>query len=290
VIGDLDDSELLKREAAAADIVIHAADADCVPAARAIAEGLAAGHSDENPGFWIHVSGAGILTWYDRQQNRFGEAPLKEQEYRDIDRLLTLPEQADHRAVDEVVQAANSRSVRTAIVCPPTIYGHGRGPVNRESLQVPLLVQFSLENNFVPIASPGLAEWDHVHIHDLTAVFLKLAEATLDASKAANSEIFGKNGYYFVESGAHKWADVATRVARELRGQGVVPECPARQLPIELFAQPDEVLKYTWAANSKGISERAKQYLDWSPKGITLDEDISRVVRRVVEQAGKHTT
>lgn len=36
---------------------------DNVPSASAIAKGLAAGHSKEKPGYWIHISGTGILQW-----------------------------------------------------------------------------------------------------------------------------------------------------------------------------------------------------------------------------------
>jgi uncharacterized protein YbjT (DUF2867 family) len=51
VIGDLDDSNILEDEAAKADIVIHTADAsDHEGAAKAIAKGLASGHSKEKPG------------------------------------------------------------------------------------------------------------------------------------------------------------------------------------------------------------------------------------------------
>lgn len=52
---------------------------DHVPAAKAIAKGLAEGHSEENPGYWIHVCGTGMLQWYDWDNNRYGQDPLPEQ-------------------------------------------------------------------------------------------------------------------------------------------------------------------------------------------------------------------
>lgn len=39
--------------------------ADDVPSAKAIAKGLAAGHTAEKPGSYIHISGTGLLTWVD---------------------------------------------------------------------------------------------------------------------------------------------------------------------------------------------------------------------------------
>jgi hypothetical protein len=37
--------------------------ADNIPSAKAIAKGLAAGHSADKPGYWIHLCGTGILQW-----------------------------------------------------------------------------------------------------------------------------------------------------------------------------------------------------------------------------------
>ncbi|KAJ5765775.1 hypothetical protein N7520_005334 [Penicillium odoratum] len=61
VLGDLGNSAPLERESAAADIVLHAS--DHAGAAKAIAAGLVAGHTKENPGYWLHTGGTGILTF-----------------------------------------------------------------------------------------------------------------------------------------------------------------------------------------------------------------------------------
>lgn len=37
--------------------------ADDMPSAKAIAKGLAAGHTAEKPGYWLHVCGTGMLQW-----------------------------------------------------------------------------------------------------------------------------------------------------------------------------------------------------------------------------------
>jgi hypothetical protein len=57
----------------------------------------------------------------------YGEAPTME--YNDLDgveKLTNLPDSAFHRDVDKVVLEAglqNADRVKTAVVCPPTIYG-----------------------------------------------------------------------------------------------------------------------------------------------------------------------
>jgi hypothetical protein len=94
-------------------------------AAKAIAKGLASGHSKENPGFWLHTGGAGILCWETmRDDNKLGE--WSEREYNDwtaVQDLVNLPEDAFHKNVDTVVLSSGNEAVKTAILCPPTIYG-----------------------------------------------------------------------------------------------------------------------------------------------------------------------
>lgn len=147
VIGDLDDSALLEKESAEADIVLRVshhmtvfvikfpitnkpdtADAsDHEGAANAIAKGLEKGHSKEKPGYWLHTGGTGILTFHDTDRNVFGEGSDKVyNDWDGVDELLNLPEHAFHRNVDRVVlETAKAKGdvVKTASVCPPTIYG-----------------------------------------------------------------------------------------------------------------------------------------------------------------------
>ena len=128
VLGNLDDSELLREEAGKADIVLHAADAsDHESAAKAIAAGMAAGHSRENPGFWLHTGGTGILTFTDANSGKLGEWTDKEyNDWSGVEELTHLPNDAFHRNVDRIVLEAGEKEgdgVKTAIICPPTIYG-----------------------------------------------------------------------------------------------------------------------------------------------------------------------
>jgi hypothetical protein len=87
-------------------------------AAKAIAQGLASGHSEEKPGFWLHTGGTGILCWEDmRDDNKLGE--WSERQYNDwaaVEELTTLPEDAFHKNVDDIVLSSGSSSVKTAIL------------------------------------------------------------------------------------------------------------------------------------------------------------------------------
>lgn len=167
--------------------------------------------------------------------------------------------------------------MRTAILCPPTIYGRGRGPLNRRSIQVPGLARATLEKGFAPVIAPGKTEWDHVHVHDLSAFFVTLVEASRDASKNADPEVFGPRAYYFIESGTHVWSEVAKWIAEEAHRQGYLPAPLTKEATVEEVLQSTRA-GITWGLNSKGKAERAPKYHGWKGKGQSLKEAIPDVV------------
>lgn len=247
-----------------------------MPGASAISKGMKEGHSAEKPGYWIHVSGTSILTWYDTEHGRAGEAPVPEQVYhdiKDIKSLLTLPEQAEHRNVDIMVQDTISDAVRVAIVCPPTIYGKGAGAIKQRSSQVPNMVRSTLRLGYAPIVGKGKSEWDNVHINDLGDIFVKLVDATQDPSKNTNPEIFGLNGYFFTDSSVHVWADVAEMVAEEAHRQKFIAKPETRVISLQ-----EGVATPTTGLNSKSVGERAKKYLGWEPKEVPIKDTLTELV------------
>jgi hypothetical protein len=98
-----------------------------VGAAKAIVAGLVAGHTKENPGYWLHTGGTGILTWEDTDKNEYGNKSEHVcNDWDGVDELLNLPDHAFHRNVDQLVLEAAAKYgdvLKTALVCPPTIYG-----------------------------------------------------------------------------------------------------------------------------------------------------------------------
>lgn len=251
----------------------------------AIAKGLEEGHTPENPGYWIHLCGTSILTWYDQQNGREGEAPLPEQTYRDIDdveKIVTLPDDAHHRNVDILVQDAISDAVKVAILCPPTIYGKGSGPVNTRSIQIPDMTKAALKTGQGLVVGKGETEWDNVNIDDLADLFVKVLEATQDPRKNKNPEIFGTHGYYFASNGVHRWSVVTQWILEEATKLGYLSGVTAKSYSLkeaELVGGPSAP---SFGRNSKGIPQRAEKYLGWKPKGATLK---STIAATVVEEA-----
>jgi hypothetical protein len=176
VYGDLDSFDLIANESAKADIVGHFANCDHEGSANAIVKGLA---SKSTPGYLVHTSGTGILTVEDVTAGRYGVAnPKVYDDWDNVGEVTSLPDDAWHRNVDRIVLAASksSSSVNTAIVCPPTIYGPGRGPGNQTSDQWYLLGKAYIERGHAFTIGKGENMWTKIHVHDLSNLYLALVE------------------------------------------------------------------------------------------------------------------
>ncbi|CAK7268319.1 hypothetical protein SEPCBS57363_003032 [Sporothrix epigloea] len=294
VFGNLDSADVISEAAAAADVVLHAGNsADDQPSTQAIVDGLLKSHSASKPGVYIHVSGTGLLVWYDTKNKRFGQPPLADQTYNDyegVERLVSgMPEDAPHRDVDLIVlraAAAHPDSLRTAIVAPPTIYGHGRGPGNQRSMQVPGLAKYLLKKGYAPIAEgSGETVWDNVYVWDLSALFVRLVEAGLNPEQRDNTAgnkspggIFGTHAYYFAAAGTHRWSDVAKQLAASAVEQRFLASAEATNESLEMLLAEDapgsKGTRQTWAVNSHGEAVRAAKLLGWKPVGPSLKASI----------------
>ncbi|CZT17930.1 related to nucleoside-diphosphate-sugar epimerase [Ramularia collo-cygni] len=284
VLGGLDDSSLLEEEASKADIVLHAADAsDHEGAAKSIARGLAKGHSKEHPGFWLHTGGTGILTYFDSSADKLGEWEEKEfNDYSGVSQLTNLPDEAFHRNVDKIVLEAgvkNGDVVKTAIVCPPTIYGHGRGPVSGRGRQVYEMSKLILQKGYAPVIGQGKARWNNVHVHDLSDVFVLLVEAAVQ--KNLSDEIWGERGYFLTENGEHLWSDLSKLVAKKAADLGYINKDPKEQsLSKQEALDVAGFEAVSWGLNSRAKAERARKVLGWKPSRPSLEDEVEDILKR----------
>ncbi|KAH7196384.1 uncharacterized protein B0J16DRAFT_325900 [Fusarium flagelliforme] len=293
-IGSLDDSEVIKKAASEADIVIHTAESsDHQGAARAIGAGLQSTHSASNPGYWIHISGTGILCWYDMDNKRYGEGPLPEQAYDDlegVDKVTSLPDTAFHRDVDKIVleeAAKDPSAVKVAIVCPPTIYGTGRGPSNQRSRQIPGLAETTLEKGFGPIIGAGKTEWDNVHVHDLSSLLVLLSQRAASSTTENEEEIWGPKGYFFAENGTHKWSEISTLIAKEAKNKGLIESDETKVLDVDEAQEKLGFQALSWGLNSRGDAKRARKFLGWKPECESLEEWIPEAVQVEAKRLNK---
>ncbi|TKA82784.1 hypothetical protein B0A55_01800 [Friedmanniomyces simplex] len=307
VYGDLDSVDLITKEAERADIISNQprppplpdfANADHIPSAKALTAGLGAGqHSPTHPGFLIHTSGTGILLFTDIRAGTYGEASAKiYDDLENVSEVTSLPDDAPHRPVDKIVLAAGTEHgerVKTAIVCPPTIYGTGRGPGNQVSHQLPELCRATLTLGHGIQVGKGKSRWGNVHVRDLSRLYLRLVEEAAAGGSTAEWEgkpgVWGAEGYFFCENGEHEWGEIGGLVAKEAEKLGLIEKGQGvRSLGREEADRCTVWGSALWGANSRARAKRARAVLGWEAvEGVTIEGDVRGTLGREARVLGK---
>ena len=264
VYGDLSKLELLEAESTAADIVLHFASSDDEPAAHAIVAGAA---KSETPVYLIHTSGTGNLLWVDLNAKRFGEPGDKIwDDIADIDEIAHFSPEVTHAPVDQIALEARKSgpNAQPAVVCPPAIIGVGRGPVNQRSLQVPVLTELIRQQRRGFQVGAGKSAWSFVHVHDLSDVYLRLAEAAANGGQGAE---WGDQAFYFTNNGDLTWSDVAHHIVAILAARD---SSSLETTEIDISTPADikqlmEIMLGTLGCNSLSRGSRTRHVLNWSP-------------------------
>jgi nucleoside-diphosphate-sugar epimerase len=262
--------------AATADMAPDFANCDHEASAKAISKGLSQRSSRS---YWIHTSGTGILTWETIDKECYGEElPRVFDDMDGVGELTNQPDRALHRGVDKVVLAASAGNphVKTAIVCPPTIYGPGRGPDNQRSQQAYTGARCILEQGGGFMPGKGRNIWHEVHVQDLSNLYLLLGEAAVAGGGKAT---WNEQGYYLAENGAFAWGDVFKAMTKIAHGMGLLPSDECRGIEAsDLW----NILPYgplMWGTNSRGVSQRGKTLLGWEPVQKGLMQALPDIVR-----------
>lgn len=262
------------------------ANADHEGSAKAIARGLLS-RSSSTLGYYIHTSGTGVLLFPDMDRNTYGEASTKiYNDYDGIKEVTSLPDHALHRSVDKIVLEAGNSSpstVKTAIVCPPCIYGPGRGPDNQTSMQVPWLAKATLSQGHGVQVGEGKTFWTGVHVHDLSNLYLRLVEA---ASRGGEPATWGREGYYFCEAGDIIWGEVSKWVAEAAHKAGYIKTADVVSYDPKKVEEVQPHGTILWGANSRARAVRARKLLGWEPKNPWLKEEVPATVELQAKKLG----
>lgn len=221
----------------------------------------------------------------DMQRQVFGEhSDITYDDWEGIAKMITFPDDAPHRHVDKVVVAAdNGSTVRTAVVCPPTIYGPGRGPGNKRGHQIYELAKATLMLKHGVQVGKGEAVWTEVHVRDLSDVYVRLIDAAISGGGEAT---WGADGYYFTENGFFKWGDAARWVATAAHKQGFLQQDLVKQVSLEEADKLTPWGSLMWGANSRGKAIRARKVLGWVPKETSLKDEVDDVVASEAKEMG----
>jgi hypothetical protein len=273
--GEYDSREIITAAASEANIVIHNGNSDHEPSINALIAGLLL---QSSPTFLLHLGGTGIVADWKSDTHRGELNPKIWSDIDDIDAIWNLPDDALHRNVDKIIQAAAEKhgdKLHTAIICPPDIYGQGFGLARNQSVYFPTLYAESSKLGRTFYASSGTNTRSWVHISDLMTVYTRLVEAA--ANGGANAD-WGLKGYYFCGSQEANQYDLAVAAGKVLKKLGVVEEEEPKNCSLEVVGGMlgqygrDGIALYMYAANSRTRADRAGRVLGYKPVGPSIWE------------------
>lgn len=218
----------------------------------------------------------------DSDEGNLGEWSEKEyDDWEGVAELTGLPDHAFHRNVDKIVLEGTSKHsdvIKTALVCPPTIYGTGRGPVSGRGRQTYELAKLILDKQFIPIIGKGKARWNNIHVADLSDVYLLLVEAAVAGKNSPG--LWGGDVYYLTENGEHIWADLARFIGKRAHELGYTGSLQEDSLSKDAALDQAGFEAVSWGWNSRGKAQRARKVLDWKPSRRSIEEEVDEILER----------
>ena len=246
VVGDLDDAALLAKCSGEADAVVSAANADH----RASVEAMLAALANSNKAF-IHTSGSGIVA-----DCAGGE--LKDAVYEDDTPVDPKPARVERVAIINDIRAAAKKGVKTVVIAPPMIYGHGTG-AHRDSIQIPGMINAAKKHGGARYVGAGTNAWSNVHVEDLAELYL------LALQKAP------AGAFYYAENGENSMGELAAAIHAMLGLPGQAQSMSLKDAEKEygeLFAN------YSHGSNSRVRAVRARDDLGWQPMQPSLLDEL----------------
>jgi nucleoside-diphosphate-sugar epimerase len=181
------------------------------------------------------------------------------------------------------MSSANPQAIKTAIVCPPCIYGIGRGPDNQRSIQVYEAAKAILrrEQAFLPLKGENV--WHGINVQDLSDLYVLLAEA---AAAGGGKATWNEDGYYFAENGEFVWKDIFRDMAKIAQKLGLLDSDDAPSLSATELAEIHPYALIIWGSNSRGKAIRARQLLGWKPHRESLGEILLSIIKEEARALG----
>ncbi|KAI9903654.1 hypothetical protein N3K66_000183 [Trichothecium roseum] len=286
VIGDLDNSALLKKEAADASIILHLAATGHINSVKAIHQGLASRQSSSSA-YWIQVSGGSVLAADELASPSFVPGSASSNVFNDYDGvgdIQAIIRRHPTRAVDNYLldTVGSDASIKTALVFPPIIYGEGEGPSNRRSIQIPSLARATIGLGRGLRIGAGENRWGNVHVRDVGRIFALLAKAAAEGNNSKG--LWGKDGLYLTGIGEITFSDISSKVAAAAEQQGAITSSDVAELAKDEYDAHLPHGKVLFGTNARGAATRARKLLGWEPRELSLEDDIPRAT---AEEYGK---
>lgn len=248
VVASLSDGEVVATATREVDVVVNTAEADDADLVRNLVTPL------EGTGkLLVHTSGSSIVA--DDARGAFASEVV----FADDMPYTPMPHRVARIGVDHMVRVAGvSGGMRTAVICPTTIYGEGRG-WKRDSTQIPLLVRKSIERGAGVFVGAGKPIWSNVYLGDVLGLY------SLAIAKAPSASFF------FAENGEASWVQVAEAISASLGFGGRTEGWPLE----DAVAAVGGVAWVALATNCRVRATNARGLLGWAPNGPSLAEALA---------------
>jgi nucleoside-diphosphate-sugar epimerase len=237
ILGNIHDEQLLRNALLDADTVIHTAEsADDAFAAGLLVE-LLAGTGKT----LIFTSGSAILG---------GKEKGEVNDFRFTEDIPLQPrlEMASRVVVNQFIQQAALRGVRSIVIVPTMVYGKGIG-LKKDSIQLPALIGFSKEKGHGVYFGKGANRWSNLHIEDLADLYL----LAMEKAKAGS--------IYYAENGSATIKELAVKIS------DVFQLNEAQSVPVEDGVKQFGAIgaHFGFASSSYCCADKARSELGWRP-------------------------
>ncbi|KAJ4204133.1 hypothetical protein NW759_014970 [Fusarium solani] len=260
ILGSLDDGDIIRAAAAAADIVIHTATADHLPSAASVLDGIAERAKAGKSTIYIHTSGCSAIT--DGSDGGHASDTIYQDDKPET--IDSIADDAPHRAIDLAILKSRTElgaKAKISIVLPPVIYGLGKG--NRLSIQVPTMARFAVKHGYAGYVGGGKAVWGFIHVADLARGYMTI----LHYMESTSGDKVLKNPYFFIENEEeYSWERCAEEIGKALQEAGKIQDPTPRQVPSDLY----NYLFGEWSVAVIGQNARNRanrlRALGWKPQ------------------------
>ncbi|OBT77959.1 hypothetical protein VF21_04364 [Pseudogymnoascus sp. 05NY08] len=169
----------------------------------------------------------------------------------------------------------NGRPVKSAILCPPAVYGFGRGPISKRGGKLTALMRaiilyksaFSVEN--------GRNHWSVVDIHNLAKAYLFLVDKALGRI-GVEDKYWDSKGYYVVETEELCWGAFARSIGERVQNRFFIDELAIVK---KLTANEVDAIyaggSTYWGTNARCMGSRLRQ-LGWKPYRGCLEKYVNQ--------------
>jgi nucleoside-diphosphate-sugar epimerase len=132
----------------------------------------------------------------------------------------------------------------------------------------------------------GDAAWHHVHVHDLSDLFIRLIRA---AAKGGGKATWNEEGYYLAESERMGWPEYCRAAHARIAQAGYISRNDEGVPVWDIHEAVEQVggLAGIFYSTSLGASIRARKLLGWDPKGKSVVDDMVDVIALEAKALGK---